>query len=443
MAGRCRSSRAVCSHAHNTTYLPARTGFQLLPLCLCDSVANSENALTFHTRQTPFNPAFSVQFCHHAKSPLTNCGSALCAISSDESPLNLIRKSTPVSRCPSTALDPIRPYSYVKNLAFFSGHFDGKTLENQAKTVQKTPQNRSIILQLLTCFFPRNLSIKVNGRRLADDGLARRSGTKTAGPWQRWPSAKTGTILCHRMPQLTTMANGYIFSRVCLKSRGIFFSHTLTMKKILGGFLILAASLSLADPPGASPLAEANNGFAFNLLKQIEQTQPAENIFISPYSVSLTLQMLDNGAAGQTRTEIQSVLQTKKVSPDELNAACQDLNDSLLSQPDVILDLADAIWYQKGFALKKKFISDNTKFFQAELAPVDFNTPKAADIINHWAEKRDAGKSPASSPSPFRLSRRSSWPTRFISKANGPSRSTPMKPGCAISIRPTARPNQR
>jgi serpin B len=139
-------------------------------------------------------------------------------------------------------------------------------------------------------------------------------------------------------------------------------------------------------------LATADNGFAFDLLKQIAKEQPGENIFISPFSVSSALQMIGNGAAGETKTEMRRVLKTENLPPDQLNAACKELNQSLNSQKDVILNLANGIWFQKDFQLKPGFISENKNFFQAELAPVDFRNPKSADIINDWAEKKTRGK---------------------------------------------------
>ena len=166
------------------------------------------------------------------------------------------------------------------------------------------------------------------------------------------------------------------------------------MKKILGGFLIcLAASFALADPVDAPQLAEANNGFAFDLLKQIQKAQPSQNIFISPYSASIALQMLSSGAAGQTRAEIQDVLNTKDFSPDELNGAFRDLNASLMSQPDVTLDLANSIWYRKpDIQLKPEFVAESTNFFSTKLGSVNFNDPKTADIINNWAAEGTRGK---------------------------------------------------
>ena len=139
-------------------------------------------------------------------------------------------------------------------------------------------------------------------------------------------------------------------------------------------------------------LAAANTGFAFDLLKQIAGEQPNANIFISPFSVSSVLQMVANGAAGDTKTEMQRVLKTAGLAPDALNAACKDLNQSLNSQTNVILNLANAIWFQEGFHLKPGFVATNSRFFQAELAPVDFKKPESAQIINDWADNSTHGK---------------------------------------------------
>lgn len=161
-------------------------------------------------------------------------------------------------------------------------------------------------------------------------------------------------------------------------------------KLLAGGFFVLLTLATSAQD--SEKLAVANNGFAFDLLKQIAKEQPGQNIFISPFSVSTALQMVCDGAAGETKTEMQRVLKTDALPTEKLNAAYKELNESLKSQTNVILDLADSIWYQKGFQLKPDFIADNQNFFQAELAAVDFAKPESADVINNWAEKITSGK---------------------------------------------------
>ncbi len=170
------------------------------------------------------------------------------------------------------------------------------------------------------------------------------------------------------------------------------------MKFILRGLFVTAAAGLIALPAivasaqEAGVLPDADSGFAFDLLSQIVSGQPGQNIFISPFSAATALQMVANGAAGQTKTEMQRVLHTTGIAPLELNADCKTLNQSLNSQKAVVLDLANGIWYQNDFQLKPAFVSDNRKFFDAELAPVDFLSPSSARMINDWADKKTFGK---------------------------------------------------
>ena len=161
----------------------------------------------------------------------------------------------------------------------------------------------------------------------------------------------------------------------------------------LGAWLCFAGLTVLAALPGdQEKLATANTGFAFDLLKQIAAEQPGTNVFISPFSVSTVLQMVANGAASETKEEMQRVLKTTGLPADLLNAACKDLNQSLNSQTNVILDLANAIWYQEGVRLKSGFVSDNKNFFAAKLAGVDFGKSESAQAINDWADTSTRGK---------------------------------------------------
>ncbi|MGO8836774.1 MAG: serpin family protein [Limisphaerales bacterium] len=164
-------------------------------------------------------------------------------------------------------------------------------------------------------------------------------------------------------------------------------------KAALATLLGFAVWVALAEAPvDGQKLAAANTGFAFDLLKQIAGEQPNANIFISPLSVSTVLQMVANGAAGDTQAEMQRVLKTTGLPAEVLAAAVKNLNQSLNSQTNVILNLANAIWFQDGMHLKPGFVATNSRFFQAELAPVDFKKPESAQIINDWADNHTHGR---------------------------------------------------
>ncbi|HEV2453969.1 MAG TPA: serpin family protein [Verrucomicrobiae bacterium] len=158
------------------------------------------------------------------------------------------------------------------------------------------------------------------------------------------------------------------------------------------GVVALWLMAAVASAEGVSGLAEGDNGFAFKLFGHVLQGSAAQNIFISPYSVSVALQMLCNGAAGKTRAEIQGALNTGGLPQDDINGYYKNLNGALASQTNVVLDLVNSIWANRGFELKPSFVYTNEAFFQAVLGSVNFETPESADTINRWATDSTRGK---------------------------------------------------
>lgn len=156
----------------------------------------------------------------------------------------------------------------------------------------------------------------------------------------------------------------------------------------------LAVTAPLTATADNSPLAAADNGFAFRLLRQLVQGQPAQDIFISPYSASTVLQMVGNGAAGQTKTEMQSALGTTSLSADDANAANKNILESLGQNTNVILTTANAIWCRAGILLNPDFLAANRDFFDATVEPIDFTDPASVDVINDWASEKTHGKIP-------------------------------------------------
>ena len=168
-------------------------------------------------------------------------------------------------------------------------------------------------------------------------------------------------------------------------------------KKLLCSIILptLAAALPLTATADNSPLAAADNGFAFKLLRQLVQDQPAQDIFISPYSASTVLQMVGNGAAGQTKTEMQSVLGTAGLTTEDANAANKNILESLSQNTNVILTTANAIWCRAGVSLKPDFLAANRDFFDATVESIDFTDPASVDVINDWASEKTHGKIPS------------------------------------------------
>ncbi|MFH1998912.1 MAG: serpin family protein, partial [Planctomycetota bacterium] len=121
-------------------------------------------------------------------------------------------------------------------------------------------------------------------------------------------------------------------------------------------------------------LCDASVEFGFELFKQIEeQLDPADNIFMSPVSLSFCLGMIYNGAAGETREEIAQALQLSGFNDQEINSGYKNIAYLLHRvDPSVECLLADSIWSQMGYPFLLVFLEICIHCFQAEAQEIDF-----------------------------------------------------------------------
>jgi serine protease inhibitor len=148
-----------------------------------------------------------------------------------------------------------------------------------------------------------------------------------------------------------------------------------------------------AEDQGIETLASANASFGFNLIKQIVGERQNENVFISPYSVSAALQMVWQGAAGQTKTEMDQALALGNFKPETAGSAYKELDQSIKSAAaKVALNVANSIWYAPNIQLKPQFVSINQNFYGAKLSALDFTDPRSAGVVNSWVSEATHGK---------------------------------------------------
>ncbi len=158
--------------------------------------------------------------------------------------------------------------------------------------------------------------------------------------------------------------------------------------------LLAGVSIGLAAESDLPKLAAANNAFAFKLLRQLCAQKPGDSVFVSFYSAATALQMVVNGAAGQTKAEMQQVLATTGMTDAALNEAGKAAA-ALLNPTDtnVILTTANALWYRQGAKVKPDFLAANQKYFSSTIQALDFRNVRAAETeINRWASEQTRGR---------------------------------------------------
>jgi len=140
---------------------------------------------------------------------------------------------------------------------------------------------------------------------------------------------------------------------------------------------------------GMEKRIQQDNEFALELFKQVIATSDEKNIFISPLSVSIALGMAWNGADAETKTEMASTLKMAELTPEQINEYYQILLNALPKVDNSTkLNIANSIWYRKGFPVKPAFLDLNRTYFNSEVRPLDFDKAGAVDTINNWCAEK-------------------------------------------------------
>ncbi len=143
----------------------------------------------------------------------------------------------------------------------------------------------------------------------------------------------------------------------------------------------------------AAEIIEADHIFAFELFNKVYANSEEDNIMISPLSVSYALGMAYNGAAGATLDAFTDVLHFDGLTEQDVNESYLDLMGQLVTlDKKVEFSIANSIWYKLGFNVIEEFITKNQTYFDAGVEELDFDDPKAVDIINDWIEDKTNDK---------------------------------------------------
>ena len=136
-----------------------------------------------------------------------------------------------------------------------------------------------------------------------------------------------------------------------------------------------------------------DNAFTFDLLRAVRKHSTDANVFISPLSVSMALNMTLNGAVGATADEMRTALRESGYSTADINAYSRELREALLrADPKTTIGIANSIWYRQGATVKAPFIEANRTYYDAEVQALDFSSPTATATINGWCARKTNNK---------------------------------------------------
>jgi serpin B len=113
---------------------------------------------------------------------------------------------------------------------------------------------------------------------------------------------------------------------------------------------------------------------------------------ISPLSISYALSMTMNGANGDTRDSILKALRLTGLTPEEINGSYKKLTDALLSVDQrIAISIANSVWIENNFVVKKPFIDILTSYYNAGLKQFDILDQTVPGTINNWISDKTNG----------------------------------------------------
>jgi serine protease inhibitor len=164
--------------------------------------------------------------------------------------------------------------------------------------------------------------------------------------------------------------------------------------------LFLTALLFCSAASGAQPaairtseLTEADDKFGLGVFTYLTSVRPQQNVFISPLSIAIALQMTAHGSAGSTWNAMAGAMKVFGLSRSEVAAGNQQLREQLVNaDKNVRLDIANSLWLRQGVKLQKQFAADCNQYYQAPVTTLDFGRPDAVTTINGWVSKNTNGR---------------------------------------------------
>jgi len=137
----------------------------------------------------------------------------------------------------------------------------------------------------------------------------------------------------------------------------------------------------------------AANAFGFDLLRELQDDDPASSHCISPLSASMVLGMTMNGAARETLEAMRTTLRFEGLELDEINASYRQLLDLLDGlDPTVSFQIANSMWYLEQLTPDPDFAATLRDAFDAEMRGADFDDPTLPSQLDRWVREKTEGR---------------------------------------------------
>lgn len=137
-------------------------------------------------------------------------------------------------------------------------------------------------------------------------------------------------------------------------------------------------------------VADCQQDFCIDFFQGVAELEKGSNFMISPFSMSVSLAMLSDGASGTTYSEIVKALRLEGYEHEDVDAYYSAILNELKNSN---LKCANALWYDKNANLIPDYMDNLKKYFSAPATQLNFkDKAKAKSTINDWVSNNTNGK---------------------------------------------------
>lgn len=141
-------------------------------------------------------------------------------------------------------------------------------------------------------------------------------------------------------------------------------------------------------------LVDGQTEFAYKVLASaIENSQPGENVVLSPYALSGVLSMTANAAEGEVARDIFNALGWN--GPEDMktmNEFYQRLTSELLAADKLVeFSVANSAWLNPDFVFNKSFSDIVSNYYNAGVFYADFSSNAGINQLNTWISNATNG----------------------------------------------------
>lgn len=125
-------------------------------------------------------------------------------------------------------------------------------------------------------------------------------------------------------------------------------------------------------------LVNIYNKIGFKLLSELMNDK--DNICISPFSISIIIVILLNGATGKTKESLLKLFELDGIDIDEINK----LNNEIIQK--LKMNFINGIWVHKDYEINEEFIKKLENIYNLNVRNIYNDIEKVKIVMNKWIE---------------------------------------------------------